>query len=114
MSFAGEGKTVPFYRQPYLGSSHRLRGFQRYRFHDDNLLHFTAEHRWDAFSGLDMALFLDAGKVAPKWGHLNFRNLEYSAGVGFRATIRSGVFMRMDFGVSREGLMFWWAWSDVF
>ncbi|MCP5119988.1 MAG: BamA/TamA family outer membrane protein [bacterium] len=114
INLAGDGKQVPFYLQPYLGSSHRLRGFRRYRFHDDNAVHMTAEHRWDVFSGMDMALFVDAGKVAPKWRKLTLDKLEYSAGVGFRATIRGGVFMRLDFAVSREGLMFWWAWSDVF
>lgn len=114
MTFHGGSQTAPSYLQPYLGSSHRLRGFRRYRFHDDNLIHFSAEHRWDAFSMLDVALFVDAGKVAPKRSQLNLHNLEYSAGFGFRFTVRSGVFMRIDTAFSREGVELWWSWSDAF
>lgn len=114
LSFSNAGQRVPFYRQPYVGSSHDLRGFRRYRFRDDNMVFLSAEHRWEAFSGLDMAIFFDAGKVAPRRSEINFRDLEASTGFGFRFNIRNDTFMRLDFGFSHEGVMFWWTWSDVY
>ena len=76
LSFPNRNQTVPFYLQPTLGSSHSLRGFERYRFYDDNAIHVSAEHRWESFAGLDMALFFDAGKVTPKHSQVNFKDLE--------------------------------------
>ena len=56
---------IPFYLQPKLGGNDNLRGFQRYRFYDNQAIIVNVEHRWHASSVLDMAIFADAGKVAP-------------------------------------------------
>ena len=66
MTFANGSAVVPFYMQPVLGGSDDLRGFRQWRFYDNNLIVATAEYRWEAFSGLDMALFFDAGKVTSR------------------------------------------------
>ena len=58
---AGSGQQVPFYFKPTLGGSNQLRGYNDYRFRDDAVVYFNAEYRWEAFSGLDMALFYDWG-----------------------------------------------------
>ena len=63
LSFPTEGHVVPFYLQPTIGGNDNLRGFPRYRFYDDHAVFVSVEHRWHAFTGLDMAIFLDAGKV---------------------------------------------------
>ena len=81
VAFEKDGNPIPFYSQPKVGGNDSLRGFQRYRFHDKQAIVFTAEHRWHAFSGLDMALFADAGKVASRKADLDFHNLEVSYGV---------------------------------
>ena len=62
----GTGRVVPFYFRPTLGGSDSLRSVRDYRFRDNNVLVMNVEYRWEAFSGLDMALFADAGKVAPR------------------------------------------------
>ena len=64
VSFAENGQRLPFYLQPTLGGNDDLRGFQRYRFYDDNAIFASVEHRWHAFTGLEMAVFADAGKVS--------------------------------------------------
>jgi hypothetical protein len=108
----GENK-VPFFMQPTLGGNELLRGFARYRFTDQNALIATAEHRWHLFSGLHAALFFEMGKVAHKASQLNFHNLEYTGGIGFRATIQDSVIMRIDSAVSREGFRFMWTFSNM-
>ena len=61
----GRRPEVPFYFKPTLGGSTSHRGYNDYRFRDDAVIYFNAEYRWEAFSGLDMALFDDWGTVAP-------------------------------------------------
>jgi Omp85 superfamily domain len=114
LAFEKNGNTIPFYAQPKVGGNDSLRGFQRYRFYDKHALVLTAEHRWHAFSGLDMALFVDAGKVASRKADLDFNNLEVSYGFGFRFKLNEAYFMRIDFAGGREGLRFMWTFSDIF
>lgn len=105
---------VPFYLQPTLGGSETLRGFRSFRFYDDNLLVLNAEYRWEVFSGLDMALFYDTGKVFSDWAKWNLADLEDAYGFGFRFNVRNSVFMRTDFGFSREGFQAWVKFDNVF
>ena len=114
LTYARDGQVVPFYMQPVLGGSDDLRGFRPYRFYDDNLMVMNAEYRWETFSGLDMAIFADAGKVFHKHSQLNFKNLESSVGFGFRFNVRNAVFLRLDFGFSHEGWMAWLKFNNIF
>ena len=114
LTFENSGNTIPFYAQPKLGGNNSLRGFQRYRFYDKHALVLTAEHRWHAFSGLDMALFVDAGKVASRKADLDFTNLEVSYGFGFRFKLNEAYFMRIELAGSVEGFRFLWTFSDIF
>ena len=87
-SFENDGNTIPFYAQPKLGGNDSLRGFDRYRFYDKHALLVSAEHRWHTFSGMDMAAFIDAGKVASRKADMDFSDLEVSAGFGFRFKLK--------------------------
>ena len=82
-----DGNRVPFYLQPTLGGSEDLRGFRPFRFYDNNAVILNGEYRWEVFSGLDMALFVDAGRVFHEWQQINYRNLETDAGFGFRFNV---------------------------
>ncbi len=108
------GNVVPFYLQPVAGGSDELRGFRPFRFRDDNMLVLNGEYRWEVFTGLDMALFVDAGKVFGKWSQLNVHNLESSVGFGFRFNAANHTFLRLDVGFSHEGFQVWFKFNDVF
>ncbi len=112
-SYAEDGRVVPFYLQPKLGGNFELRGFNQYRFHDNNAFIAALEHRWYAFSGLEMALFVDAGKTVPEKGNIDLSKLNYSGGVGLRVRLRNAIVLRMDVAKSREGLRWIWSISDV-
>lgn len=111
---AGNGQTVPFYMQPTIGGADDLRGFRPYRFSGPNAMSLTGEYRWEIFSGMDGALFADAGKVFPRRGQLNFSNLESSVGFGLRANARNRTFLRIDVGFSHEGFAVFVKFNDVF
>jgi outer membrane protein assembly factor BamA len=108
------GDRVPFYLQPTLGGPDTLRGFAPFRFYDNASLLLTGEYRWEVFSGLDMALFTDAGQVFPDWRQINVQNLNVDAGFGFRFNVRNDVFLRLDTGFSREGFQLWLRFGNPF
>ena len=114
LTFEEAGQQVPFYFQPVLGGSDDLRGFRPFRFYDDNLIVVNAEYRWETFSGLDMALFVDAGKVFPRQAQWNFKDVEGSLGFGLRFNVRNNVFLRLDVGFSHEGFQVWVKFNNIF
>jgi hypothetical protein len=93
---ADAGQSIPFFLRPTLGGSDSLRSVADYRFRDNNTLSINVEYRWEAFSGLDMALFTDWGKVAPRAGDLDFSDLERAFGIGMRFNTYKSVFLRID------------------
>jgi outer membrane protein assembly factor BamA len=107
-----DDRVIPFYLLPKLGG-HDLRGFNQYRFHDNNALALTIEHRWYVFAGLEMAAFVDAGKTVSEKGQVDFSGLNYSGGIGFRARLNDAIVLRFDIARSREGIRFIWSMSDI-
>ncbi len=114
LSFPTEGDAVPFYSQPTVGGNDDLRGFQRYRYTDDHSFFVSVEHRWYAFSGLDMAVFVDGGKVVPRKRLVDHHRLKYGGGIGFRARLANAVIMRVDMAYGSEGFRFMWTFSDIY
>ena len=105
LSDADAGQQVPFYYQPTLGGGERLRGFREYRFRDENSILFTAEYRWQAWWPLDIALFVDTGKVEHDRSDLDFNDLETSYGFGFRFHSNDSFVGRLDFAFSPDGFI---------
>jgi hypothetical protein len=108
------GNRVPFYMQPTLGGPDDLRGFRAFRFYDNVALVLNGEYRWEVFSGLDMALFVDAGRVYHNWHDITLQEMQTDAGFGFRFNVRNAVFMRIDAGFSREGYQVWLRFRNVY
>lgn len=114
LTWPNGGNAVPFHLQPVLGGSNSLRGFRPFRFYDNNMILVNAEWRWESFAGLDVAIFGDAGKVFSRHADWNFRDMETSAGFGFRFNVRNNVFLRIDTGFSHEGVMVWLKFENIF
>jgi hypothetical protein len=113
-SDTSSGNTVPFYLMPSLGGKNTLRGYYDYRFHDRDMQVFSAESRLGLFTHLDVAVFADAGKVAPDARDLDFKHLRTSYGVGLRLHNRSSTVTRLDIGHSAEGWRFVFKVNDPF
>jgi outer membrane translocation and assembly module TamA len=73
------------------------------------------EYRFEIWSGLDAALFYDAGKVAMQRQDLDFNDLESDYGFGFRFNTDNGLIFRVDsaFG-SRDGKHLWMVFGGTF
>jgi outer membrane protein assembly factor BamA len=105
---------VPFYLMPSLGGQNTLRGYYDYRFHDNDMQVFNAESRWALFTHVDAAVFVDAGKVAPRAGDLDFKDLKRSYGAGLRVHNATSTLARLDIGHSTEGWRMFFKISDPF
>jgi hypothetical protein len=112
---ADAGQVVPFYFQPTLGGSDSLRSVRDFRFRDGSMMFMNAEYRWEAFSGLDMALFADWGQVAPRAADLDFDDLKHAYGIGFRFNTYRSVFLRIDVATGAgESVSYFFKFSKAF
>lgn len=112
---AVSGQAVPFYLMPTLGGNETLRGFRAYRFRGPHALLLQGEYRFEVWSGLDAALFYDAGKVALRRRDLTVRDLESNYGFGFRFNTDDGTILRIDTALgSREGVHLWVVFGGTF
>lgn len=109
------GQRMPFYLMPTLGGNDSLRGYRDYRFRGPHALLLQGEYRFEIWSGLDGALFTDAGKVAMRRSQLDFNGLESDYGFGFRFNTDNGIVLRVDaaFG-SRDGKHLWIVFGGTF
>jgi outer membrane protein assembly factor BamA len=110
----GTGQEVPFYFKPTLGGSTSHRGYNDYRFRDDAVVYVNAEYRWEAFSGLDMALFYDWGSVAPNIDGLKLNDMKHAYGIGFRFNTTRTVLYRVDIGFGGDGVQAFFKFSKAF
>jgi len=114
LSDTNPGQSIPFYMMQEVGGADSLRGYREFRFRDRNLLVMNLEYQWEAFSGLDMAIFGDAGKVASRRRDINLKDLESDVGFGFRFNSIKSVFLRIDIGFSQEGTRVFFKFAPAF
>lgn len=113
-TFTSAGASVPYFLLPDLGGPNALRGYANWRFRDRNRLLLSGEYRWAAGPLVDMALFVDAGKVAARTEDLTLRDLHATYGVGFTVHTPSTTVTRIAIARSREGLGLVFSFSPNF
>ena len=96
---------TPYFLLPSLGSGSTLRGYSSWRFRDRHSLLTQAEFRWIPNRlGMDMAVFYDAGKVAPHFDDLSLKGLAHDWGVGVRFHGPSFTPLRLEIARGSEGV----------
>jgi outer membrane protein assembly factor BamA len=95
---------VPFYLMPALGGGGSLRGYSSRRFRDRHSLLLSGEWRWIPNRlGMDMAVFVDAGKVASRRADLDFSGLKHDVGIGLRFHAPAVTLVRAEVARGSEG-----------
>ena len=97
------GQDVPYFMLPDLGGSHSLRGYSAWRFRDRDRLLLSGEYRWTAGQFVDMALFLDAGKVAPRAKDLDLTGMTKTYGIGMSLHTPSRTALRIELARTPDG-----------
>jgi outer membrane protein assembly factor BamA len=110
---------VPFWALSSLGGGdsetggeQALRGYGQGRFYDRNSFAASAELRRTVFSfdavstrvDIEMAPFLDLGRVFSRTSTVPFEQLHHVVGVGFRGIARPFVVGKVDVGYGNEGV----------
>lgn len=95
---------VPHYLLPSLGGARRHRGYSDFRFLDRHMLLVSGEYRWLPSRLLDMALFVDAGKVTRHRRDLDFDGLKTAYGIGLRIHGPTFTPLRLDVARAKEGV----------
>ena len=110
-----DGAVVPYYLLPSLGGGDTLRGYSSWRFRDRNAALTTAEFRWIPNRNMvDVAVFYDAGMVAPQFDDLTLSRFKSDAGIGFRFHGPRNTPLRIELAKSREGLHLVFSGSAAF
>jgi hypothetical protein len=109
-----DNQQIPFFMLPSVGGGSTLRGFDSWRFRDQNSLVGQAEWRIMVNRFLDMAFFYDAGKVTARRADLDFDGLKSDYGLGFRFHGPLATPLRIELARSREGLAFIVATTPIF
>jgi len=99
-----DGQAVPYHLLPSLGGARRHRGYADFRFQDRHLLLLSGEYRWLPSRVLDMALFVDAGKVASERRDLDLDGLKTAYGIGLRFHGPNFTPLRIDVARGDEGV----------
>jgi len=99
-------REIPFYYLSELGRNGTIRGFERGRFRDRDMVLGTLEYRYPIWShGIDALLFVDAGKVTPDIFNDNSgNNFNVSYGTGIRIWNRDGLVSKLEIGWSDDGM----------
>lgn len=108
-----EEGSIPFFLLPNVGGP-TSRGYSNFRFRDRNRLGTSVELRWSAAQVMDLALFVDAARVAATRRDLDFDNFHTSVGVGARFHTTGMTVFRAEIARGREGLRFTVGGGPVF
>jgi hypothetical protein len=100
---ARAGSRVPFYLQEALSNSHTLRGYPTFRFRGEKGLSLQAEYRWEPAPALELAVFVDAGRVFRPQQDVGLDGLRASGGFGLRIKTHDDVLVRFDVAWGDEG-----------
>ena len=114
LTTADPNHVVPVMMAPYLGSGSALRGFANRRFTDRNRVLLSGEYRWRPSRYLDMALFLDAGQVAPDRHAFDIDEFDTAWGIGARFHGPNFNALRVEVARGREGIRLIFAGSQPF
>jgi hemolysin activation/secretion protein len=80
-----------------------MRGYPSFRFRGEKSLSLQAEYRWEAAPALELAVFVDAGRVYRPEEALGLDGLRASGGFGIRLKTYDDVLVRFDVGWGDEG-----------
>jgi outer membrane protein assembly factor BamA len=107
-----DGPALPFFELSALGGETTLRGFGEQRFLDRGRLLVNIEERLRLFTvtyhdirtTVELALFVEAGRVFHTVAELHGQHVQTVAGIGGRLVVLSRLVAKIDVGFGREGM----------
>ncbi len=113
-----QDRLIPFYALSELGERETIRGFERSRFRDKDMVLTTAEYRFPLSqkkpnqSGIEAVLFVDGGQISPNIiDEFSFDSLKIGYGGGIRFYGKEGTMAKIEIGKSNEGYRIYFVWN---
>ena len=108
LNYLQHGDSAPFYEKHTVGGFHSLRAYGGNRFNDNHRFVFQGEFRTNVYerevfgvrAHLELAPFVDLGKVFNNSREFPLEDLHAVGGLGFRAVVSPQVVGYVDFGSS--------------
>jgi len=101
---------APFFDMSLLGDLDTMKGYNYYRFYDNNSVLYQTELRIPMdhiLTGLQGNIYFEAGRVSADFDKELFtKDMHYSGGLGVRYFFNEYVIIRTDVGISKEGTQF--------
>lgn len=101
---------APFFDMSLLGDLDTMKGYNYYRFYDNNSVLYQTELRVPMdhiLNGLQGNIYFEAGRVSADFDKDLFtKDMHYSGGLGVRYFFNEYVIIRTDIGASEEGVQF--------
>lgn len=103
---------VPFNQLALLGGDRLMRGYYLGRYRDKNMIAAQLEYRMLPFpfsKRFGAVAFVSAGTVAPDINSFQIKRLRVACGIGVRFLVfpKKDIYIRLDFGFTKEGLNFY-------
>ena len=108
-----DGQQVPFH-DAVVQRRIRSRAYGSWRLRDLNSLLLQGEWRASVNRFLEMALFYDAGTVAPRRQDLSLSGMKSDYGIGFRFHGAISTPLRIELAKGNEGMVLNFSASQVF
>ncbi len=110
---------TPFNQMALIGGETIMRGYYFGRFRDKNMIAAQTEYRLLPLSfskRIGAAVFASAAVLGPTIDNLQVSNVKLSAGAGLRYLLfpKKDIYVRLDLGVTREGLGFYFYTGESF
>ena len=113
-TYTKNGQQVPFFMMPSFSGGSDLRAYSSWRLRDRNSLLLQGEWRASVNRFLEMALFYDAGTVAPRQQDLSLKGMKSDYGIGFRFHGPISTPLRIELARGNEGVVLNFSASQVF
>lgn len=107
---------VPFYILPTIGGSENMRGIYQGRYRDNNSYFLQGEYRFHVYWIVGMTSFAGVGQVAKDIADYSLNGLKVAYGFGVRLNVipDEKIFLRADFGFSKEGSQIYLGFGEAF
>ena len=104
MDASEDDRPVPFFLMPSMGGGSVMRGYPDYSLRGDALLSASVEYRWRVWRFVEVAPFVDMGRVARPLLRQDISHWLATPGIGARVRTSTGVLVRADVAHGPAGL----------
>ena len=105
---------VPWPMLATVGGQSRMRGYFEGRYRDDNIVEAQIELRQHIKKRHGIVIWVGAANVFPKFSEMRLKQTLPNFGTGYRWRFKQGVNIRLDLGLTRNGMGFIFNINEAF